>query len=513
MLIPTTGSPPTCTDLTLQRSKEEYEEGVRGVRSLIREGDVYQVNYTGRLRGTLDGNAEDWYGDLRGRQPVSYGAFLQFGSHQIVSLSPEKFFDRDGKRIEMRPMKGTIDRGKTPEEDAWLARHLHFDEKNRSENLMIVDLIRNDLSRVCVPGSVQTADLYAVESYPTVHQMTSSVRGRLKEGVKNVAILEALFPSGSITGAPKKRAMRRIHELENSPRGVYCGSIGFFAPDERASFNVAIRTIVDRDGAVEMGSGGAIVWDSDPAEEHDECLLKASFLSSRSRTEAGTRLLESILWRDGVPLLDLHLRRLERAAKQLNYPFDRASMEREIRHVEQEIIRSIRKQQTARSSSDKPGPANEHGFKIRLLLDCTGRVRTEYDPLENSCDGILQIGFSKSRVHSADPFLRIKSTRRSVFNRARREVQLRGLDEVLLLNESGSVTEGTYYNVFVRHHDDWFTPPASDGLLAGIGRSEYMRIHPGVIERSISRDDVLDADEIILTNSVRGFRPARIHTR
>ncbi len=261
------------------RTAEAHAKGVEAIRGLIREGDVYQVNYTMLLEGRLEGTPGGLYAALREKQPVPYGACIVAEWGGVVSLSPELFFRTEGRRISTRPMKGTAPRGATPEQDARIARWLHADAKNRAENLMIVDLLRNDLSRVSLPGSVEVRDLFATEHHPTVHQMTSTVAATLREDVELPQILEALFPSGSITGAPKHRAMQRIAELESVPRGVYCGAIGYAAPHAEMAFSVPIRTVEIHDGMARVGVGSGVVWDSDPVAEYEEALLKARFVT------------------------------------------------------------------------------------------------------------------------------------------------------------------------------------------------------------------------------------------
>jgi para-aminobenzoate synthetase component 1 len=243
------------------------------VRRLIREGDVYQINLTFPLRAAFEAR-EAWtlYQRARARQPVAFGAFLQGEGSAVGSLSPELFFRTDASRIWARPMKGTLPAGADP-------ARLTGDAKSRAENLMIVDLLRNDLSRVSEPGSVQVPALFDVEQHPTVLQMTSTVEGRLRRGVGAPELFEALFPCGSVTGAPKQRAMQRIAEIEDGPRGVYCGAVGMLAPDGRSVFSVAIRTFVAQSGTLTLGVGSGVVWDSVASDEYAECLLKARFLA------------------------------------------------------------------------------------------------------------------------------------------------------------------------------------------------------------------------------------------
>ena len=275
------GPSPAVEDLRFDIARTAYREAIAEVKAAIRAGDVYQVNFTAPLRFRLAGDPLALYRRMRRRQPVPYGAFLNLGDdRRVLSCSPELFFRRDGRRAWTRPMKGTVRRGDTPAEDRRLRRWLAADEKSRAENLMIVDLLRNDLSVCCEPGSVQVPELFSVEAYDTVSQMTSAVEGRLKENAAGLSeLFRALFPCGSVTGAPKLRAMRRIRRLEQGPRGVYCGAVGFAGPEE-AVFNVAIRTVELKGGQGRMGIGSGVVWDSEADAEYEECLLKAHFLNS-----------------------------------------------------------------------------------------------------------------------------------------------------------------------------------------------------------------------------------------
>ena len=263
---------------TFSMTQPAYTDRIQRIKDYIRQGDAYQINFTGALTFNYVGTPLDLYRLLRSRQSVSYGAYIQHAEGAILSFSPELFFHRDGNSITTRPMKGTISRGRNAREDQDLSAWLLSDEKNRAENVMIVDLLRNDLSRICQPGSVHVPSLYALETYETLFQMTSTVTGTLRDDITSPALFEALFPGGSITGAPKLRAMEIIKELEEQPRGVYCGAIGFMAPQGLSVFNIAIRTIVLEEGKGTMGTGSGIVWDSSPSSEYEECLLKGKFL-------------------------------------------------------------------------------------------------------------------------------------------------------------------------------------------------------------------------------------------
>ena len=325
------------SELTLSWTRERYTEGFNKVEDYISAGDVYQINLTLKYHFAFEGDPVALYAALRRKQRVAYGALIGAPGFNVLSLSPELFFRREGKHMSTRPMKGTAPRGRTPREDARLKTWLAMDEKQRAENLMIVDLLRNDLGRVAKIGSVEVTDLFTVETYRSVHQMTSGISAELRSDMGLKDMLRALFPCGSVTGAPKVRAMEIIRELEAAPRGVYTGAIGHVAPSGDAQFNVAIRTVVLDAHGGEMGIGGGIVADSKADSEFEECLLKAQFLT---RPDAPFALIETIRYeRDaGFHLLERHLARLQSSAAYFGYPFLREAvlqaLEREAALVE-----------------------------------------------------------------------------------------------------------------------------------------------------------------------------------
>src|SRR5215831_4272075 len=314
------------SDLRLSWSRDQYREAFNRVEDYIAAGDVYQINLTLKYRFAFAGDPVALYAALRRKQRVAYGALIAVGDFSILSLSPELFFRREGKHVMSRPMKGTAPRGRTPREDARLKTWLTVDEKQRAENLMIVDLLRNDLGRIAKIGSVDVTDLFTVETYRTVHQMTSGITAELRADMGLSDMLKALFPCGSVTGAPKVRAMEIIRELEAYPRGVYTGAIGHIAPNGDSQFNVAIRTLfIDGEGTGEMGIGSGVVSDSKADAEFEECLLKAQFLT---KADAPFELIETIRWERGVGfhLLERHLVRLQSSATYFGYPFERGKV-------------------------------------------------------------------------------------------------------------------------------------------------------------------------------------------
>lgn len=470
------------TEFSIPRPR--YHKQIAVIRGLIREGDVYQINYTGQLRFELDGPPDALFRRLFMRQPVPYAAYVDTGDVQILSCSPELFFRRDGSRIVTRPMKGTAARGDTAAEDDESARRLASDAKNRAENLMIVDLLRNDLSRCCIPGSVRTPKLFETERYETLIQMSSEIEGELRPGAGLRDIFSALFPCGSITGAPKIRAMQRIDALEDEPRGAYCGAVGFVKPGGDAVFNVAIRTAVMEGGTARLGIGSGIVWDSEADAEFDECLLKARFLTGEETLETEPfYLIETMKAVDGaVPLLDLHLDRLSHSAEHFGIPFDRSEAARRIAGC----------------------VAGEGPARIRLTLDESGTMaceRTRLDALPQRWRAAIW----NARIDAQDPLRRHKTSRRALYNDALRQAHERGLDEVLFLNEKGEITEGARSNVFVRNGPTWRTPPVSSGSLPGVYRRYLFDSLPGLTAEVLYIDDVLNAEALYFSNAVVGL--------
>ncbi len=473
---------------TVQR--EPYLEAIGRVRDYIAAGDVYQINYTFHHRFRLAGDPVSLYRELRRRQPVAYGALMQGPGWHLLSLSPELFVDIRNGHATARPMKGTAKRGTTPAEDAEIAAWLRADEKSQAENLMITDLLRNDLSRIALTGSVHVPDLFTVETYPTVHQMTSTVTARLRPGAGFREVVSGLFPCGSVTGAPKIRAMEIIRELEVGPRGPYCGSVGMVAPNGDLRFNVAIRTLyVDAGGAGEMGIGSGIVNDSDPAAEYEECLLKARFLTTPHES---FQLIETMRWSDfdGFYLLERHMERLENSARFFGIPCDNAT----VRIRLAEAVRGLRGRQ-----------------RVRLLLDQDGAATVATTPIAlPDPPATVTYVVSDHSIDSGDRHRYHKTTRREVLDEERsRLAQETGCDEVLFVNERGELTEGSYCNIFLEK-DGWLlTPPVSCGLLDGTLRRELLEAGGQIEERVLYPKDLEEADALWLGNSVRGLQPAR----
>lgn len=476
-------------------ARADYLAAIGRIRDYIATGDTYQVNYTFRLRARLREDPWKLFLRLQHAQQAPYGAFVNAGDDTICSASPELFFDMRGSRIECRPMKGTRPRGLRIDDDRALGADLAAARKDRAENVMIVDMVRNDLGRVCKHGTVETVSLFDVERYPTLWQMTSTVRG--ESGAPLTDIFKALFPCASITGAPKIRTMQIIDELERSPRGVYTGCIGFVAPNRRAQFSVAIRTAHLRGGgAAEYGTGGGIVWDSSPEGEYEECLTKAAILGESPRR---FQLLETMRWDvwRGFLFLDEHIRRMGESAAYFGFAFDAEA-------VRQRLV------------SEAAG-FGDGGRRVRVLASDDGQVNVEAAALADAFHDepddrapAWRVGLARTPVPSRLRFLYHKTTRREAYERARREAG--GADDALLWNERGEVTESTIANVVAVLDGEWVTPPLACGLLGGVFREHLLRTGR-VRERTLRVGDLPRASAVYLVNSVRGWIRAACSTR
>ena len=465
-------------DPAIAMSASTFADKVSHIKRHIEHGDTYQLNLTTKLQWSYAASPEALLHHILAAQPVEFGAFLNLGSTQILSASPELFFRREGSRITARPMKGTVQRGRTLEEDREKMTWLANDEKNRAENLMIVDLLRNDLGRISTTGSVHVDKLFEVERYSTLHQMTSTIHGDLRPGIRYAEIFQALFPSGSIVGAPKIKTMELIHSLEKDPRGAYTGCIGFIAPGGEACFSVAIRTITLEGSRATMGVGAGITYDSDPAAEFEETRLKGAFLQQDAQP---FQLIETMLWDgDRLHFLDEHLARLQQSASYFDFACDADALRRALQQKVQPLSGTHR---------------------IRLLSDRSGSFTLESAPIQLE-DRPLRVMLSTIRTRSGDLFLQHKTTRRKLYDEELRLARERGFDEVLFLNEAGHITEGAITNFFFERNGTLFTPPSADGVLPGVLRAH---LHPE--ERSLTLAELLPTDHLYLGNSVRGMLP------
>lgn len=482
-------------------TKAEYKKAIQAVKSFIFQGATYQVNYSYRLRAPFAGGAFLYFLQIAGRQNIPYAAFVESDRYAVCSFSPELFFSLNGNIISSKPMKGTMPRGIFNRDDQVIAHELYLSEKNRAENIMIVDMMRNDLGRIATTGTVAVPAVFDVEKYDTVWQMTSTVKAKTSASL--FQIFQALFPPASCTGAPKVHTTRIIAELETSPRRIYTGSVGFLAPGRRAQFNVAIRTLLvdKRRRDAEYGVGGGIVWDSVDEAEYDECAVKAKIVCA---PRPDFELLETILWTPaenhcppaaGYFLLDLHLARLKASAAYFSFPFAANKIRAKLASLASKFPARPARQRLGEGGSKAEGPQ-----RVRLLLNRSGKISLEAVPYQPESAKVINVCLAKHPVASDDVFLYHKTTNRPVYDRAK---ALRpGYDEVILWNEKGEVTEFCTANIIVDLDGKMLTPPVSCGLLPGTYRDWLLKkgkIKEQVIEVGMLRQ----CRRIFLCNSVR----------
>lgn len=458
-----------------------YAGKLGAVRERIAAGDLYQANLT--FRATVDtlGHPMALYAALRARSASGYGGVVATGTQWLLSLSPELFFSVKGRTVRTRPMKGTAPRAADPLQDAHAAAELRTDPKQRAENLMIVDLLRNDLSRVAMAGTVEVPELYHVETYPTLHQMTSTVEAQLADGHDAVDALAMLFPCGSITGAPKIIAMEAIRDIEDSPRGAYTGAIGRLDPDGDAAFNVAIRTLVMNDGAAtaQLGLGSGIVADSDARSEWRECLAKGSFVPS----DRDFDLIETMRFdpMEGIVRLERHLLRMQASAAVFGFAYDRHAARNELQAA------TFRLRAVSR---------------VRLMLAPSGRMAVEVRPLPPLPDGPVEVCLKPLPVAPHDFRLRHKTTDRAFLDSARGDAF-----EAVFALPDGRVTEGSFTNIFLERDGLLLTPPLAAGLMGGTLRNELVD-QGRAFETELRAVDLSEGFSI--GNSLRGLLPARL---
>jgi para-aminobenzoate synthetase/4-amino-4-deoxychorismate lyase len=453
-----------------------HEAAVGQALEHILAGDIYQANLTFQAEVAIAGHPLALYAAIRPRAQAGWGGVVFTGEHWLLSFSPELFFTLEKGRVTARPMKGTAPAGSDPEA-------LRADPKQRSENLMIVDLLRNDLSRLSKPGTVKVPALFEVETYPTVLQMTSTVTGVLEDGLGGVDLVETIFPCGSVTGAPKIRAMEIIASLERERRGPYTGSIGRLAPDGEAEFNVAIRTLVlkGREGMARIGLGSGIVADSVAADEWLECLAKGEFVATRRRFD----LIETMRFdpREGLHELDRHLARMKRSAEAFGFAFDR-------HHARNEL-------QAATFFLREPR-------KLRLLLSSSGALAIESRPLPAAPEGPVAVALAPLPVEAEDFRLRHKTSDRRFYDAA---LEASGTFEVAFAGRDGFLTEGSFTSLFVERGGRLLTPPLARGLLPGVLR-EVLIEERRAEEADLRAEDLREG--FFVGNSVRGLMAARL---
>ncbi|MEA3393243.1 MAG: aminodeoxychorismate synthase component I [Pseudomonadota bacterium] len=466
-------------------TREAFNRNMDTIHQAIGAGDLYQINYTAPLLGQLQGSPQALFQALQRAQPGGYAAFIDNGIEQVLSVSPELFFDWHGQQILARPMKGTAPRGANAEQDAQQMAQLRASPKEQAENVMIVDLLRNDLSRIAEPFSVQVPELFRIEALPTVFQMSSDVTATTRTGTTLTDVFTALFPCGSVTGAPKVQAMRLIHALETQPRGIYCGAIGVVRPGGHATFNVAIRTVTVKDGAARCGFGSGITYDATAEGEWQEWRNKQAFLARASQP---FELLETLRLEDGV-LRDAarHLARMARAARHFGYPFPITVLDQALAQQAQTHPQGV--------------------WRVRLLLNAGGKVTAQAFAMETTPSRV-RLRLAPSAFDAAHgEFVRFKTTQRAHYD-AVAPVDP-GVFDTLLWNAQGELTECTRCNIAVRLEGRWRTPPLACGLLDGVARTRYLE--EGRIEEGVVRvEDLPRAQGLAVFNSLRGWIEAEL---
>lgn len=476
---------PRPADWSMTTSRAQYVANVAAIREEIALGNTYQVNYTTRLTADRAPQPAALFAAVAVDAP--YAALLEFPEFSIVSASPELFFRQDGARLQCEPMKGTAERGLTAESDRAQAAELQASVKNRAENIMITDMVRNDLGRVARPGSVTATSLYDLHKFPTIWQMTSGVTALSDSSIGD--IFAALFPSASITGAPKASSMCLIRELEDAPRDVYTGAIGWIGPRRTAQFSVAIRTALIDNTAMTAtyGIGSGIVWDSEPDDEYRECLAKARVLATTS-ADREFQLLETMRWNSdsGYYLLDYHLDRLAASATYFDFNCDR-----------QRIVAQL---------DEAAATAAATALRVRLTVSRSGMATVTTQALAMPARRTV-LRIAQQPVDARSPFIYHKTTQRQAYNDALRDAG--SADDVLLWNESGEITESSIANVVIRFGSKLVTPPVRCGLLAGTERRRLLAAGT-ITEQTVTLGQLRSADEINLVNSVRGWYPAEL---
>lgn len=465
-------------------SEATYQRTLATIRERIAEGVTYQSNYTVRLQSpdTPD-DPYALYQTLRAQHNPPYAAFLETGEQTILSLSPELFFQTVGDRVTTRPMKGTAARGRFSEEDEASKSALLENPKERAENVMIVDLLRNDLGKLALPGSVEVPELLTLETYPTFHTLTSTICATLPQHTGLQDIFRALFPCGSVTGAPKVSTMKLISDLETSPRGVYCGAIGYVEPGGAATFSVPIRTIVLSQGRAEYGVGSGVTWDSRAEDEYHELAVKAALVTEQ---EPDFCLLETLLWNGHTFVrLKRHLARVAESAVFFGFSLDKPALRQKLR--EHSRIYSAESR------------------RVRMLVARDGTMTIKSSPFAPTKE-TLKIALAKEPVHSRDTFLFHKTTRRSVYDTRRQDVP--DADDALLWNERGELTEFTIGNLVLELGGKLLTPPREAGLLNGVMRQEGLEVGR-ITEETLRLGDLQHATRIWRINSLRGWQKVK----
>lgn len=478
---------PYIKNIKATKTKKSYLSDIDKIKDYIRKGETYQVNYTFKYKFSFSGCPYRMFFDLNRKQSTPYAAFISFDNKKILSLSPELFFRKKANTLKVKPMKGTIGRGKNILDDLEKQKQLENSLKDKAENVMIVDMLRNDLGRISKTGAVRTIRLFETERYQTLYQMTSTIKAKLKNKTSWYDIFKSVFPSGSVTGAPKIRTMQIIERIEKYPRNIYTGSIGYISPKKEAAFNVAIRTVVldESKKQGELGIGSGITISSDSRCELEECKLKSNFFIQK---HTDFQLIEALLWRNGkFFLLDMHLGRLKDSADYFDYKYSRE-------HILQSLTRCSNRFDKYKS------------YKVRLLLNKYGEVKVTSELLKNQTDDFKKITFSKKVVNSSNIFLYHKTTNRKFYDDEYLKYKKKGFVDVIFLNEKKEVTEGAISNIIVKNGKYHYTSPISSGLLNGVYRQHLLDTQIlSLKEKVLDKQDITTAEKLYICNSVRGL--------
>ena len=471
-----------CHSLEPHITQNEYEESCSKVLDYIYEGDIYQANYSFRCDAKLNCEPFEMFQKLENEHPVPYSIYVETDDWQIISQSPELFLEKRHQKLSSIPMKGTVKRELTYEEDEKNRQELSEDRKSQAENVMIVDLMRNDLSRICKLDTVKVPELFKSTRYHSLHQLTSTVTGELKEGVGLVEILKSTFPAGSITGAPKIRSMEIIAELEKDGRRLYTGSAGIFLPGGDFILNVCIRTLVCQNQKALLGIGSGIVADSAKTLEWEECLLKSRFLNPKRRH---TEAFETMLWNGHIHYFEDHINRLQDSCEYFLIPFDR-----------QRVLETLNQRLYDLKSKDL--------HRVRLAVKLDGTIDLKIIPLEYRGwkNKTLKVKISQEKTDSSSPYQYHKTDNRELYNSEYKKALEQGFDEVIFFNENDELSEGAISNIFICKDQQWYTPPIKSGILNGTWRKNLI---PPIKakEQTLTFDDLKNSDDIIIGNSVK----------
>ncbi len=471
-------------DFYLSQNMDDYIKTIHKIKNYIKNGDIYQANYTLKYNFSFSGDILSLYKKLRQSQPVEYGALLHFEQKKILSFSPELFVKKTANIITSQPMKGTAKRGKNKTEDQKIIRAMQKDEKTLAENLMIVDLMRNDLSRICKVASIKVKNLFKIKTYQSLHQMVSTIQGELRKNISLYDIFHHIFPCGSITGAPKIRTMEIIAKLEKTPRDVYTGALGYILPNQDFCFNIPIRTLTITDkNKAQMGIGSGIVYDSQPLAEYKECLLKAQFLKNAN---GDFYLFETMHCKNGnILLLEYHLKRLQASAFFFDFPFDT----------------HIINQQIVTKTQNLSGM-----FRVKLCLHYNGHIEFIISPF-HADNRIKKLMISEKKVHSQNIWLYHKTSHRNFYEQQYEQALNQGYDEVIFCNEKNELTEASRHNLIINLKGRLYTPPISSGLLPGVFRQKLLD-DKKITEKTLTLKDVQKSQEIFIINGLNGLKAA-----